>query len=324
MVVEFYKIFKALLLTAVFASFMAVSQAWGQSQFVAAIITGDLERYRQAHETAIKGIRAAGFTDDEVKVYVQTPNPDPISWANSIRKAVGLGADLILTYGAPPTLAAKHEARGTPIVFGDVYDPFGLDIVKATPPPGGNITGISGKTPLETLVKIYREIHSGQRMGVLYTSFDQGSVLQIELLADQAKKYGFSLEQINIKRPEEISPALEKLAGKVDSLFVSESVVVHLGLDEIMEFADREKTPLVSQIPGLCDRGALITLEADPTEQGEAVSSYVINVLAGARPGTLPVRSPRRVSLLINLKVAKELNLKVPFQALSLATRVVQ
>src|SRR5512133_1247946 len=96
-----------------------------EQQFVAAVITGDLQRYRDAHEAFIKILRVGGMTEEKVRVHVQVPNPDPMSWANSVRKAVGGGADLIITYGAPVTLVAKKEAKGVPVLFADVYDPVG-------------------------------------------------------------------------------------------------------------------------------------------------------------------------------------------------------
>lgn len=302
----------------------APSAVAAERQFVAVVITGDLARYRQAHEAFVKTLEDGGYGNQKVQVYVQTPNPDPISWANSIRKAVGVGADLILTYGAPSTLVAKKETRGVPLVFADVYDPVGLGIVGTQNPPGGAITGISGKTPLETLVKTFLEIHSPQKMAVLYSSVDQGSSLQLQKLGNLAAKDRFELLPVDIQRADSLPSALEKLSGKFDSIFLTESVVVHLAAPQVLQFARLNGLPVVSQVPGICDQGGLISLEADPLEQGEAAAGYVMQILSGAKPGSLNVRTPRRVALVINLKVARELNLKVPFQALSLATRVVK
>ncbi|BCR04970.1 ABC transporter substrate-binding protein [Desulfuromonas versatilis] len=302
---------------------LAVAEA-AEQRFVAVIITGDLPRYRLAHEAFVHSLEANGYDKEKVQIYVQTPNPDPISWANSIRKAVGIGADLILTYGASPTLVAKKEARGIPLVFADVFDPVGLAIVGKDNPPGGTITGISGNTPLETLVKTFREIYPLKKLAVLYSSIDQGSSLQLRKLGDLAAGEGFELLPLDVRRPEDAAALLAERAGDFDSIFVSESPVVHLSAPEVLQYARQAGLPVVSQVPGICDLGGMISLEADPLEQGEVAASYVMQILSGSKPGRLSVKSPRRVALVINLKTARELHLKVPFQALSMATRVVQ
>lgn len=299
----------------------AADPAWAKEKsFVAVIITGDLERYRLAHEAFLEKVRQSGL-EQKVEVYVQTPNPDTMSWTNSIRKAVGIGADVIITYGAPATLVARKEARGTPVLFGDVYDPAALGILSGK---GVNLAGASGKTPMETLVKAFREIFPVQTIGVLFSSSDAGSVLQVRRLGEILSKGGVSLVPKDIAAPGEIDPALAVMSGSVDSLFVADSAVLHLGLGRIMAFAARENLPVISQIPSLCDQGALVSLEADPQEQGEVVGEMLGKVLSGVSPATMALHTPRRVSLVINLQVARRLNLKVPFQTLGMATRVIR
>jgi len=290
-----------------------------EKTFVAVVITGDLERYRQAHEAFLHKLQEAGV-EGRLQVYVQTPNPDPMSWINSIRKAVGIGAHLIVTYGAPATLVAKKEARNIPVLYADVYDPVALGI-----PSAKNLAGVSGKTPLETLIKTFREISPATKtMGVLFSSADEGSVLQLRKLGEILPKAGFSPVPRDIASPAEIDAALEVMNGSIDSLFVSDSAILHLHLKEIIDFAASRQIPVVSQIPTLCDQGALISLEADPVEQGEVAAELLIGFLNGEALGAMELRTPRKVSLVINLQVARKLNLKVPFQALSVATRVVR
>ena len=246
-----------------------------------------------------------------------------IAELNGLPQALA-AADLIVTYGAPASLAAKKESRDVPVLFADVYDPVALGIVKDLVVPGGEITGVSGKTPLETLIKAYGEIQPAKKMGVLFSSDDRGSVLQVEQLETLARNQGFKILKQDVKRPDGVPEALSALAGQVDCLFAAESAVLNLRLDDILNFSAQNKLPLLSQTPGLSDKGALITLEADPAEQGQLVAVYALQILAGKKAHTLPVFTPKKVSLVINLKAAEKLNLKVPFQALSMATRVIK
>lgn len=319
-----HKFYLLTLLTLLFGG-LGATTAHAKEQFVAVVITGDLPRYKEAHEAFVKVLRTGGLTEEKVKIYVQTPNPDPMSWINSIRKAVGVGADLIVTYGAPASLAAKKESRNIPVLFADVYDPVALGIVKDLIVPGGEITGVSGKTPLETLIRAYGEIQPARKMGVLFSSDDKGSVLQVEQLEVLAGNHGFKILKQDVKRAEGVAEALNSLAaGQVDCLFAAESALLNLRMDDILNFSAQNRLPILSQTPGLSDKGALITLEADPSEQGQLIAVYALQILSGKKAHTLPVFTPKKVSLVINLKVAEKLGLKVPFQALSMATRVIK
>lgn len=318
------KIFCLMILFFVWSGFFGTPSSAAKEQFVAVVITGDLPRYKQAHEAFVKILRAGGLTEDKVQIYVQTPNPDLMSWSNSIRKAVGVGADLLVTYGAPATLVAKKEARGVPVLFADVYDPVALGIVKTLAVPGGDITGVSGKTPLTTLIKTFTEVKTVKTMGVLYSSIDQSSVNQVEELTRLASQFGFTLLKKNVKSKKDLQSDLGDLSAKVDSLFVGESAILNLELQNILDHSIKNNLPVISQIPGFSDMGALMTLEADPVEQGQLVGVHAIQILTGQKAHTLPIRTPKKVSLVINLQTARKMNLTIPFQALSMATRVIK
>lgn len=315
---------RLLLLILVLAAFGA-GPARAGDKFVAVIITGDLPRYQEAQAAFMKILRAGGLDESKVEVYVQTPNPDPMSWANSIRKAVGVNADLIITYGAPATLVAKREARSLPVLFADVYDPVGLGIVKDLMVPGGDISGVSNKTPIETLLRTFADVFKGKSIGALYSPEDKGSLLQVEDLEKAAASYGWKIVRKGVPKASAVATDSTALCDQVDALFVTDSALLQMQLGSLLDAARKKHIPVISQVPGLADMGALMTLEADPAEQGQLLGVHALQILAAHQKAlALPVRTPKKVSLVINMKAAKELNLTVPFQALSLATRVVK
>lgn len=301
-----------------------VGPLYAEQQFVASVITGDLQRYRNAHDAFMKILRAGGMSEDKVKVYVQSPNPDAMSWANSIRKAVGGGANLIITYGAPVTLVAKKEAKGIPLLFADVYDPVALGIVKDLAVTGGAISGVASTTPVETLARTLVDIQALTSILSLYASAEKGSQLQEKRMEEQGKKLGFSVIKVDVKNREAAKKAIIDAKGKAGAVFITESVILTQSVQELISIAKENNLPVVTQIPESGEKGALLTLEADPVEQGQLLAVHALQVLGGQKVFTLPVRSPKKVALVVNMKVADELGIKVPFQALSLATRVIK
>lgn len=293
-------------------------------QFIAVVVTGDLPRYKAAHEAFVNILRTAGMSEDKLKIYVQTPNPDKMSWANSLRKATGVGADLVITYGAPVSLFARDEVQGTPLLFADVYDPVALGLVKGLNVTGGEISGVSSATPVEALVLHFSKMFPAKSVGVLYTPQEQGSSLQAQKIEEQGAKSGFQVVKGQVKSSADLNKVLESLVGKVDSLYISEGVAISLNLPTVMAFAADQKWPVFSQIPGLGEQGALINLEADPVEQGQLLGVHAIQVLNGQKVFSLPVRVPKKVALVVNLKTATTLNINVPPAVLAGSSRVIK
>jgi ABC-type uncharacterized transport system substrate-binding protein len=301
------------------------SESRAAGKLVAALLTCDLPRYRDAHKAFVKALVLKGYDQSNVEVITQVPNPDPISWANSIRKFNAIGADLIVTYGASATLAALHEANDIPIVFADVYGAVETGIAKSMNSSGRNTAGMSSKIPLVTLVKTAMELKPIRALGVIYNTREEASLVQLKETRRIAAQSGFALVEVNLTGPAGMDAALASLfAARVDCIYVSECTAGSRGFEKIVHRAGELKIPVISQMPGAAQKGALISLEADPAEQGQVAADYAARILAGKRPSQLPVATPKRVDLIVNLKAAKALELHVPFPVLSAATRVLK
>jgi putative tryptophan/tyrosine transport system substrate-binding protein len=288
-------------------------------------LTCDLPRYREAHRAFVKALVLKGYDQSNVEVITQTPNPDPISWANSIRKFSAIGADLIVTYGASATVAAMKEAGDIPIVFADVYGPVETGIAKSMTSTGKSIAGISSKVPLVTLMKTAQELKQIRSLGVVYSSREEGSLVQLREARRLAAQSGATLHEVNLTAVSGTDAALGQLfSARVDCIYVTECTAGCRSFEKIVHRATELKIPVVSQMPGAAQKGAVLSLEADPAEQGQVAADYAARVLGGKRPSQLPVATPRRVDLIVNLKMAKALELHVPFPVLSAATRVVK
>ena len=158
----------------------SVMPSFAAEKLVAAVLTSDLPRYREAHRSFVKTLAQKGFDQSSTEIILQTPNPDSISWANAIRKFEAIGADIIITYGAPATLVAMHEVHSIPIVFVDVYGPMETGVTRISAMTGSNLCGVSSKVPMTTLIKTAHEFKPIKTIGVIYSSREAGSVVQLQ------------------------------------------------------------------------------------------------------------------------------------------------
>ncbi|MCM0081993.1 ABC transporter substrate-binding protein [Geomonas sp. Red32] len=292
---------------------------------MAAILTCDLPRYREAHRAFIKALVLKGYDQSSVEVITQTPNPDPISWANSVRKFNAIGADLIVSYGASATLAALHERGDIPVVFADVYGPVETGVAKSMNSTGTNAAGISSKVPLVTLIRTALEIKPTKSVGVIYSVREEGSLVQLREARKIAAANGVILTEANVSGTSGVDAALASLFGaRVEMIYITECAAASRAFEKVVHRAAELKIPVISQMPGAAHKGALVSLEADPAEQGQVAAEYAARILSGKRASQLPVATPKRVDLIVNLKMAKTLDLHVPFPVFSAATRVLK
>lgn len=305
-------------------SFVCATPSFAARKFVAAVLTSDMSRYKEAYRAFVKGLAAKGFGEAEVEFVTQTPNPDPISWANSVRKFNALKPDLLVTFGAPATISATQEFVRMPIVFADVYGPVETGISSSMTKTGRNHCGVSSKVPMATLVKTMMAIRPVKTLGILYNSRERGSYVQMQEIKRLAAQQGFSVLEANVPVASGLDAALGHLLARSDCLFVSESSVVNRGLARIVHRATEAKVPVISLAPDAAEKGALVSLEVSPAEQGQLAAGHAAKVLAGTKPGELPILTPRKVELVINLDSAKALDLQVPFRVLNDATKVIK
>lgn len=281
---------------------------------LAAVTPADLPRYKEAHKALTQILETGGFGAGKLKIMVQAPNADKMSLVNSLRRASSAGAAVIVVYGSRAAQAVSGEQLNAPVLFADVYDPVALGVVKSLTTTGAEITGATSKTDLNSLVGQLLKVTGAKTIGVLYTKDEGGAEQQ---LAELKAASGVAIKAENVRNAGEAVAAAEKLAGQCDALFLTESIAVMQQGPAIVKAALAQKRPVFSQIPDLVKAGALMGLEADPDEQGKLAGVHALQILQGQKAHSLPVRSAKKVSLMINTETAARLGLTVPPDVMS-------
>lgn len=281
---------------------------------VGVIFSGDVSCYRDIHTSLMARLGREG-SGEKISLIIQKPYPDALSMANSVRKLVAMEVDLIVAYGAPALLAAVSEKTKIPIVYAGVYEPIALQL-KAK-----NITGISARVPVSSLLRYLRALIDIKTLGVFYSEHEADSVHQLKELRSLSGQYEFTVEAINIKRPREAGQAFS--GKRPDALFLTGSSIVHMALPEIIDYAEGLKVPAVSLFPDKSS-DAVISLSANPAEQGGKAADMVMKVLGGVSPAKLSEESSLEVELVFNLRKAKAMGWRIPMELVASATRLIR
>jgi len=292
---------------------------------IAAIVTGNLPQYQQAHQAFEEVLRKGGFDEAKLKVFKQTPNADKMSLTNSIRRSVMAGAKLLVAYGASAALVAKEEAKDVPVLFADIYDPVALGLVQTLASPGANRTGACTLTPFPPLLDALNQVAPGtKRVMALYSGNNPDSDNQVKALSQAVALGGGQVVAVDVSRSKSLEAALQPLAGKSGVLFVADCPQLLAQLDSVLRFAQANKLPVISQSAGTSDAGVLLSYASDPGEQGRLIGVHALQILAGQKAFILPVREGKKTALEVNLKTAAALGLTVPETLAQTAGRVVR
>jgi putative tryptophan/tyrosine transport system substrate-binding protein len=276
----------------------------------------------------LDGLQQLGWTDGRnVRIDIRWPagDADRRPYAAEL---VGLAPDVILASASASVAALQQASRSAPIVFANVIDPVGAGFVASLAQPGGNATGftafeygISGKW-LELLKEIAPHT---TRAAVLRDPALAAGIGQFAAIQSMASSSAVELSAIDTRDLGEIERAVVAFARKPNGGLVvtaSAQAAVHSNL--IVTLAARHKLPAVYFGRFVVTAGGLISYGPDFIDEHRRAANYVDRILKGEKPADLPVQTPTKYELAINLKTAKALGLDVPTTVLARADEVIE
>jgi putative ABC transport system substrate-binding protein len=234
--------------------------------------------------------------------------------------------DIIVT-GGGAVLAAKQATSTIPIVFALANDPVGIGLVTSLSRPGGNITGLSQQaTDLAgKRLELLREFVPGlRRFAILGNAGYPAAVLEMSEAEDAARKLGLNATLLEIRRSEDIEPAFVRSQYSAQALYVVADSLAGSNRTEINTRALRARLPTMHGIREYVETGGLMSYGPSISDLFRRAAELVDKILRGAKPADLPVEQPTKFELVVNLKIAKALNLDLPPMLLARADDVIE
>jgi putative ABC transport system substrate-binding protein len=112
--------------------------------------------------------------------------------------------------------------------------------------------------------------------------------------------------------------------GSNSGLIALASPVINNNSNLIVSLAARHRLPAIYAFRTFVAGGGLISYGPDPIDLHRQAAGYVDRILKGEKPGDLPVQTPTKYELVINLKTAKALGITVPPALLAQANEVIE
>ena len=138
------------------------------------------------------------------------------------------------------------------------------------------------------------------------------NVLEMSEAQAAARTLGLDVIKLEIRRVEDIAPALDSLKGDADALYVVTDALVNTNRVRINTLALGARLPTMLAEKGYVEAGGLMSYGPNFPDLYRRAGDYVDKILRGAKPADLPVEQPTKFELVINLKTAKALGLDDP------------
>jgi putative ABC transport system substrate-binding protein len=237
-----------------------------------------------------------------------------------------LKVDVIVTSGGAG-LSAKQATKTIPIVLAIANDPLADGLVTSLARPGGNITGLSLLAPdlAGKRLELFREsLAALRRMAILADPGYAPAGLEMADVFRLAHTAGVEASKIEIRRAEDIVPAIVPLKGITDALYVCGGPLVSTNRDRINTSALAAQLPTMHGVKEYVEAGGLMSYGPSYTDLFSRAGEYVDKILRGAKAGDIPIEQPTRFEFVINLKTANALGLTIAPTLLARADEVIE
>jgi len=243
------------------------------------------------------------------------------------RELVHRPVDVIAALGESGP-AAKAATTTIPIVFGSGGDPVETGLVASLNRPGGNATGATFLTANlgAKRLGLLRDLVPGVEVIALLVNPDKSvGRVQIRDVQEAARALGQSLVILDGGSDEKIEAAFAALAAQhVGALLIGADPFFDTRRQRLVALAAQHRVPAIYQFREYALAGGLMSYGTSITEMYRLVGLYVGRVLKGEKPADLPVMQVTKFELVINLKTAKAVGVKISDNLLSLADEVIE
>ncbi|WP_165816105.1 ABC transporter substrate-binding protein [Kumtagia ephedrae] len=249
-----------------------------------------------------------------------------------------LKPDLVYTWGTPVTLgiAGRYDAEDKqnfitdiPIVFALVAAPLNAKLVADRAVPGRNLTGAVHVVPTDTQLRAMHSYRPIERLGVLYSSTEQNSLSIVGELQALREPMGFSLVERQFRLGADGRPSpdgIEELVGEIAGdganwLYLLPDTFLGTQYDRVTPAAMAARLPTFGAAElAIRQGGALVALISRYYSVGQLAASKAAKILRKEVPvEQIPIETLKRFSLIINMPVAKKLDLYPPIEMLNYA-----
>lgn len=214
---------------------------------------------------------------------------------------------LVIAITTPSAQAAFQTVKEAPVIFSAITDPEGAGLKTK------GITGVSDMTPIQKQLDLLKTLlPAAKRIGMVYNTSEQNSVVQVELTKTLASAMGYEVNAIGITSTNDLATALDEVLSKSDVFYAHVDNSLASGFSMLIEKTNEKNIPIIGSVEKYVTDGALATDGINNYQIGYQTGLMAAKVLKGTSVDDLPIETIEKTELIISESAAKRFNVEIP------------
>ncbi len=238
-----------------------------------------------------------------------------------------LGVDVIVTHATPGARAAKQATTTIPIVVAAIGDAIALGIVASLARPGGNVTGTTFFSPelaAKRLEIIRDAMPRARRVAVLVNHDNASTETILKTMQLTAKALKLEMQSYAARAPEEFEGMFAAMsANRIAAVVIVEDPMIIANAKQLADLATRKRLLSIG-FADYANAGGLLAYGVSIPDMFRRSAYFIDKIIKGAKVGEVPMEQWNKFEVIINLKTARLLGIKLPDLVMQRADRVIE
>ena len=267
-----------------------------------------------AREGFVQALADHGYTDgDTIVLDYQNAQGDSSALLTISQRFVGDDCDLVLAIGTGAAQSIASQTSEIPVLITAVTDPVDAGLVQSSEAPGTNVTGTNDMNPIREQLELIPEIlPDAQTVGLLYTSSEDNSILQIEEAKAILEEMNLDYVEQTVTGSNDVQQAVQSIVTRCDAIYIPTDNTFASAMPLVGSVVMESGTPVICGATGMVEAGGLITLGLNYYNLGYQTGEMAAQVLEGADPASMPVQSQNQYDYVVNEEMLSELGMELP------------
>jgi len=267
-----------------------------------------------ARDGFIDALADSGYLSGEnLEIDYQNAQGDAANLSTISDRFIGKKVDLVLAIATPAAQSIAGKTVDIPILGTAITDYEAARLVDSNEIPGANLTGTTDMNPIRDQIELLLDlVPDARRIGVLYTSSEDNSVVQAAIAKEVILDLGLEYAEVTISNSNEVQQATQSIVRRVDAIYIPTDNIFASAMPIVHGVTSQSKTVVVPGEAGMVMAGGVASLAINYYDLGYQTGLMAVKVFEGADPATMPIEGAKGFDYIINGDIAEEIGVEIP------------
>ncbi len=279
------------------------------------------EALNNTYNGFIDALKENGYEEGKnLVISFENPNNDKSTLATMAQKLVNEENDLILAIGTAAAQSLQQETDTIPILGSAITDYLDVGLVESNEKPGKNISGSSDYCDMAIQMDLVEMlVPDVQKVGLLYTSSEENSIIQAEQMRKECEKRGWEVVEKTISDLTMVDDTMHSFIGNIDALYIPTDNPLASSMASVEIVASENNIPVIVGCDTMVQDGGLASIGVNYYNLGYQTGVNALKIINNETTiDQLPVyfMDSENADIYYNSKIAEKMGFELPNEIL--------